>query len=631
MANPLDPAGLYQRYKAAQVGRGLGDLFQEEGPGLGPSSQLSEMISSLRKSGSGQIKSGMDPRIVNPQIERRISEEAQGESLRRIKELTPKGLDAAFAEIQRMQKGPKFAGPEDNLSNLVKSQLRSKEADRINVSRPDSPMTLGVGANELSPLDQIAEQLNKIKSGKGAGDEAAAQAMIADKDKAKAAEEFRANEAKIADMQGMPTGDSASDPVETAFKAGLDEYIKNVRGAGPADTEKSLDEYKKIFSDATGIDISGAVDKSQALMAFGLALMQNRAGKNFNVGKILSAVGKAGEAAMPALNKAIETARTNALAAGKYALEAQAADKTVDAANREKSLNRQGYYVFERGADMEDGNKKFKDGQIVYLNPEELNKLITNPDFEKNYSFIEKSEYIDVMKELTKPVELGDMWVKGDPSAFSLIGGDAKDVPPALQVLSHSKNPNYEGEAPSRRLLAEDKDDVKNRLTRYQQELAKNQVMLTELVENLQAGVSFPKQIAGKVQQLAKGLGLNVDTSTTAKAQQALKNIAIDNVLAILKESGRTISEGERQRVEKRVGEIALNLEGADLDLILNQVEYVYDMVVTKAQKNLDDALDSFESNFGYSIIPRITQDELDEINEGRKARGEKPLTMDDF
>ena len=36
-------------------------------------------------------------------------------------------------------------------------------------------------------------------------------------------------------------------------------------------------------------------------MSLGLALMQNRAGKGFNVGRILSSVGEAGEVALPAL------------------------------------------------------------------------------------------------------------------------------------------------------------------------------------------------------------------------------------------------------------------------------------------------------------------------------------------
>ena len=84
--------------------------------------------------------------------------------------------------------------------------------------------------------------------------------------------------------------------------------------------EDLLEKYKQEFADATGIDISGKPDTSQALMAMGLGLMKNRAGKGFNVGKMLSAVGEAGEKAMPALSAARKEAKAARVAAGKYAL-----------------------------------------------------------------------------------------------------------------------------------------------------------------------------------------------------------------------------------------------------------------------------------------------------------------------
>ena len=65
-------------------------------------------------------------------------------------------------------------------------------------------------------------------------------------------------------------------------------FIKAARDAkAPGATKvRKLEDYKKEVAEATGLDVSGKVDKSQALMAFGLALMQNRAGKGFNVGKM---------------------------------------------------------------------------------------------------------------------------------------------------------------------------------------------------------------------------------------------------------------------------------------------------------------------------------------------------------
>ena len=59
-----------------------------------------------------------------------------------------------------------------------------------------------------------------------------------------------------------------------------------------------------------------------------LLLCKTEQVKDFNVGRMLSEVGKAGEAAMPALEAAKKQARNDGIAAGKYALEAKSADQS---------------------------------------------------------------------------------------------------------------------------------------------------------------------------------------------------------------------------------------------------------------------------------------------------------------
>ncbi|MAL45595.1 hypothetical protein, partial [Hyphomonas sp.] len=90
---------------------------------------------------------------------------------------------------------------------------------------------------------------------------------------------------------------------------------------------KILDDYKKDFERATGIDISGEPNNRSALMALGLALMQNRAGKDFDLSNILGEVGRAGEKALPKFEAARKEARAGQIAAGKYALQEQKADR----------------------------------------------------------------------------------------------------------------------------------------------------------------------------------------------------------------------------------------------------------------------------------------------------------------
>ena len=112
-----------------------------------------------------------------------------------------------------------------------------------------------------------------------------------------------------------PKGDDQSDAFTEAMKS-----IEDI-STGEDSGVKGLDYYKKQFADATGIDISGKPDTRAATIAFGLALMQNKAGKGFNIGRMLSSVGEAGEKALPLAEAARKEARAAQVSAGTYALQ----------------------------------------------------------------------------------------------------------------------------------------------------------------------------------------------------------------------------------------------------------------------------------------------------------------------
>ena len=454
-----------------------------------------------------------------------------------------------------------------------------------------------------------------------------------------AAEAFRANEAKLAGSQGGLNSMSISESqavtqaqADEGFLAAMDDFFESARGAGPAMPEKrTIEEYKRVFSEATGIDTSGNVDKKDALMAFGLALMQNKAGKGFNVGKMLQSVGEAGDKAMPALQRAKTLAREGALAGGKYALQSQAADKATRAANEEKMMNRSQYWVYERG---EPGAEftGFDKGQLVPLSKYELNKLIMDPEFEKRYEFISAADRMDVLAKRAEGKDLGDQWgSKFEP--VSLIGGKWEDQPAALVVSGVAANPNYGGTTATKYRLGEDAGEVVNRFIGYQEGINKDQATFKTLIKNIEAGVSIPGQAIDKVTGFFRAIGYTPPggmPSNTAQAKQALANFSIDNATDILKESGKTLSDGDRKLVSERVGKI--DFFNNDPVLILNQVQDIYDFTVTKAQKNLDTAIGSLEKNFGISISSgqnsdMPTQAELDAMN---KANGTN-LTVADF
>jgi hypothetical protein len=338
MANPLDRAGLYKRYQKAQTARGLGSLFQEEGPG---------------RTGAPRLLPVIDPPpfIRKVDDDRSFGDYFQSDKnvVDRVREyFEPKYEQGSFGSFQRDDgRVVRFGLPEDfsqeeisralaDIKNVPAGSTLAARKDVAEVAKrleglpEDDPIFAG------SPLDALSMDIDNILSG-----------LSEKKQREKDAEEFRAEEAKIADAQGLQGKppeiakllDDSSSPdknkaVEDTFMSGIDEMMSVLGREVPkvGDREELLQKYMQEFSEATGIPVEGKIDKSQALMALGLGLMQNRAGKGFNVGRILSSVGEAGQAAMPYLTKAKEDAKQARIAAGKYALEKIKSDEDASQA-----------------------------------------------------------------------------------------------------------------------------------------------------------------------------------------------------------------------------------------------------------------------------------------------------------
>ena len=433
-------------------------------------------------------------------------------------------------------------------------------------------------------------------------------------------------------------GETPTDPTEDLFTSAMQEFITGARGAGPdSPAKRTLDDYKKEFSEATGIDVTGKVDKSSALMAMGLALMQNKAGKGFNVGKILGEVGKAGEVALPKLEAAKAVARQGALAGGKYALNKQSSDSALRTAAKEKTMNRGKYWVYKKG-DPGSEFAEFDKGNFVDLNKYEINSLVTNPEFEKQFEYIEAKDRFDILKARAEAsdIELGDEWASAGYKPYSLIGGDPKDVPFELQVSAVLRNPNYKGNKSGPNAdLGEDKRTVINRFINLQNSINRDVKKFEQIGKYVKSGISAPEQIASKVTQFFRNMGFTPEggmPSDIASAQQALNNFSIDNATMILKESGKTLSDADRKLVDRRVGKI--NFTDADPKLLHNQLADIYDFIVTKSQQNLDLAVKTLDQDFGITISSAKsppTKAELAQLNAFRKSNGQKPLTMKDF
>jgi hypothetical protein len=380
-------------------------------------------------------------------------------------------------------------------------------------------------------------------------------------------------------------------PLEKAFEDAMSEY-ENIN-AGEETPRKTLAEYKKDFADATGVDISGKVDKSAALQAFGLALMQNQAGKGFNVSKLLTSLGEAGEKASPKLEKARERARTAQLAAGKYGLEQVAADNATEIATRvaqKKALN-----------DINVTNLDNKSKAIIKqaeLDNDMAIAILDNRTKLREAS-IAASEAPDLYTDKIEKINL------------------FPDAPDAFKVSAFIQDPNV-SDPVDVKLTDGSYKAILSTLKLEEGNLNRQAAQFQELQSLINEGITVPQQLTATLKSFGRGfgIGLGKEPDPVSQAKFILRKIQSQNAPQILQEAGKTISDADRQRVKDIVGDINL-LEASDSDLLL-KVSEIYKLVVDSGRRNLDTAYATLES-YGYDS-GRPTQNIDEELSEEEAA-----------
>ena len=211
-------------------------------------------------------------------------------------------------------------------------------------------------------------------------------------------ESSNANQAAQVEAAGTGADAGGKETALTPMEKLLQDTMKEFNEAAGEDTTgKDLEYYKKQFADATGVKIDGEPDKSHALMAFGLALMQNKAGKGFNVSNMLGAVGEAGQKAMPAFQKAKEQARAEKLAAGKFALNEMAKDKAAAAASKKAELD----YIRELQKGVADAQERERLERVKGVEARNLARLETELEIFKEGQKPEGDREYDKSFDLT--------------------------------------------------------------------------------------------------------------------------------------------------------------------------------------------------------------------------------------
>lgn len=419
------------------------------------------------------------------------------------------------------------------------------------------------------------------------------------------------------------------DPVTNAFMAGMDEFIKSARDTkSPDATEvRNLDDYKREFADATGLDISGKVDKSQALMAFGLALMQNRAGKGFNVGKMLRAVGEAGEAAMPELDAARKEARANAAAAGKYALDMRSADQEKAIAAAMAAQQRGKYYIMPKSEGASGFLSVMDEAKPEFLNATELNALVTNPEFSQQYDIITEERFATIVDAALESPE--SPYDSKYVTEVSLLG-DEDGISNLFTFKVQNATPGTK--APSILVNANKEKQVADALGAALRDFDAAEDEFAQMIAFIDDGAAdIPSQIRSGFLQLLDRFGFDIDSNDpTAQLEKFLTRFQAENASDILGESGKTLSDTDRKLVAEIVGQLPTLLAGSE-DTLRDRLVEMKERIIDKNRRKVVDAyatLDLYTPKTDYSSLyqdgPDWSPEKEELLIELRKKQGAK-------
>lgn len=471
--------------------------------------------------------------------------------------------------------------------SLTKKKILEDQASRI------ENMPNNSAAFDESGLDQIAATLAEAQKpsffnagdAMSAGQAGALESSLLDSSTSKGPDD------------GL-RGGSFKNIEEEAFIAGMEDYIKAARGESPTGPKKkTIDQYKEEFSKATGIDVSGKVDKSQALMSFGLALMQNKAGKGFNLGKMLSGIGVAGDAAMPELAAARKEAKQASLSAGKFALEMQSSDESKRKAAAEKAMNRTQYYVMPKGEGVGGFIKNMDKAKSQRLNVFELNALTTNPEFDENYEIISASSYTDLAKKALEVPEAKDLFAK-TKTDLNLLGDGAN---PMFTLSIFDVNPNNENAPDYGKISggAKAHEPVYRALATSLKSLNAEDAKLAKAVALAEGGAATtPEMILNWAKGVGNKFGFEIKGNTpTDQLNFFLNKLSVENAAEILGESGKTLSDADRGLVKGLIGELK-TISGDNPDEIAAKLREFREKIIVKKR---NDILNAYRNLDGYA------------------------------
>ena len=605
---------------------GLPNIIDLLSQGIGQAQDLTTGITSgiyggaSDVSGMGSELLGLPPEIA--QFFRNLADDSyqkSSEAFRSI--LDPKTLSQR--EIERRLNTPQ--------RDLIEKQLI--DPDKMMLFEPPDPVSdLG---ERLSRLGNLSATSPKVPpGGRPQTIPEEKEESVADlQEEVKADEQLfgREKEAFRKEEEGRLQGTPATEAFKDAMQDFMDKAGKGkaTKGAGTGGG-RSLEDYKKEFAKATGINIEGGPDKSNFLMALGLGLMQNRAGKGFDISKILTSVGEATEKAMPKLEEAKKQFKAEQLAAGEFALKAQAKDRATAAAAQKKLNETKQYFVIptdgKGGLTPADYLNSVDKGRLMTFSNAQLNNLRSDESFNNNFTVVSAEKFYSLTEAALETPEAKELYLTKNPRDINLLGDEDQAGASLFNIRVYDPNINTNPDG-TPKMIGDGKNQYKA-LALAAQDLQKAKDKFIDGL-GLAEGANVFQFTLDKAESLAGAFGINVSegANNTEKLQLFLKKLQAQNAKAILGEAGKTISDADRALVASIVGDRTIF---TNPDLLVEKVNQLFNDIIVKKERQIYNAIETLDGFTKRNVAQILySQDPLSDSDQIERLRLRKKYGLD--
>ena len=605
---------------------GLPNIIDLLSQGIGQAQDLTTGITSgiyggaSDVSGMGSELLGLPPEIA--QFFRNLADDSyqkSSEAFRSI--LDPKTLSQR--ETERRLNTPE--------RDLVEKQLI--DPDKMMLFEPPDPVSdLG---ERLSRLGNLSATSPKVPpGGRPQTIPEEKEESVADlQEEVKADEQLfgREKEAFRKEEEGRLQGTPATEAFKDAMQDFMDKAGKGkaTKGAGTGGG-RSLEDYKKEFAKATGINIEGGPDKSNFLMALGLGLMQNRAGKGFDISKILTSVGEATEKAMPKLEEAKKQFKAEQLAAGEFALKAQAKDRATAAAAQKKLNETKQYFVIptdgKGGLTPADYLNSVDKGRLMTFSNAQLNNLRSDESFNNNFTVVSAEKFYSLTEAALETPEAKELYLTKNPRDINLLGDEDQAGASLFNIRVYDPNINTNPDG-TPKMIGDGKNQYKA-LALAAQDLQKAKDKFIDGL-GLAEGANVFQFTLDKAESLAGAFGINVSegANNTEKLQLFLKKLQAQNAKAILGEAGKTISDADRALVASIVGDRTIF---TNPDLLVEKVNQLFNDIIVKKERQIYNAIETLDGFTKRNVAQILySQDPLSDSDQIERLRLRKKYGLD--